>query len=132
MDENEMMVSVEGGGAGCEGDALLLLLLLPSLILPSSMRKLIGAGSHLLPRMKWWPRRPQRPLRRARSNYMEANWNCYPSLPPACLPAHCPLPRGEPGLSLARILAIKLGIWPAGRAKSEQAGERIRRWDTIK
>ena len=89
MDENEMMVSVEGGGAGCEGDALLLLLLLllPSLILPSSMRKLIGAGSHLLPRMKWWPRRPRR---RARSNYMEANWNCYPSLPPACLPAHCP------------------------------------------
>ena len=129
MDENEMMVSVEGGGAGCEGDALLLLLLLlPSLILPSSMRKLIGAGSHLLPRMKWWPRRGVQEV----IIWRQIGTVIPPSLPPACLPAHCPLPRGEPGLSLARILAIKLGIWPAGRAKSEQAGERIRRWDTIK
>ena len=82
-----MMVSVGGGGVETAPavKAMLSSSSFSSALLdpPSSMRKLIGAGSHLLPRMKWWPRRP----RCARSNYMEANWNCYPSLPPACLVA---------------------------------------------
>ena len=84
------------------------------------MRKLIGAGSHLLPRMKWWPGRGVQEV---------IIWRQIGTvIPPSALADLLP-PRGEPGLSLARILAIKLGIWPGGQRES---GERIRRWDTIK
>ena len=131
-----MMVSVGGGGVetapgagGGEADALLLLLLLllpllllllllllPILILPSSMRKLIGAGSHLLPRMKWWPGRGVQEV---------IIWRQIGTVIPPSAQG-----RARPFVSSnSRHKTWNL----AGRAKGErESGERIRRWDTIK